>query len=47
MAALLNMEILGKIAEKLKQLGFAFITLDLEGYRTGSMLKTLRKGGGR
>lgn len=31
-------QIMGKIAEKLKKLGFKYITLDLEGYRTGSML---------
>jgi uncharacterized protein len=30
-----------KIAEALEQLGFDFVTLDLQGYRSGSMLKTL------
>jgi uncharacterized protein len=33
--------IMDKIAEELKRLGFKFVTLDLEGYRTGSMLATL------
>ena len=35
---LFNSGIMDKIAEELKQLGFKFVTLDLEGYRTGSML---------
>jgi len=35
---LYNAEITDKIAEELKKLGFKFITMDLEGYRTGSML---------
>jgi uncharacterized protein len=35
---LLNVGIIDKIADELKQLGFRFVTLDLEGYRTGSML---------
>jgi uncharacterized protein len=29
-------ELRGEIAENLKQLGYAFVTLDLEGYRSGS-----------
>jgi uncharacterized protein len=29
-----------EIAKRLKKLGFDFVTLDLEGYRTGSMLKS-------
>ncbi|MFQ6086808.1 MAG: ATP-dependent sacrificial sulfur transferase LarE [Candidatus Bathyarchaeia archaeon] len=36
-----NAKTMDKIAEELKQLGFKFITLDLEGYRTGSMLATI------
>ncbi len=36
---LLKIEKLEKISCKLRKLGFKFITLDLEGYRTGSMLK--------
>jgi len=39
---LFNHEIMDKIAEELKRLGFKFVTLDLEGYRTGSMLATLK-----
>lgn len=35
---LFTVEIIDKIAGELKQLGFKFVTLDLEGYRTGSML---------
>lgn len=35
---LFNVGIMDKIAEELKKLGFKFVTLDLEGYRTGSML---------
>ena len=40
---LCNAEIMNKIADSLKQLGFKYVTFDLEGYRTGSMLKTLSK----
>jgi uncharacterized protein len=39
---LLNVKIMDKIAKKLKQLGFNFVTMDLEGYRTGSMIATIR-----
>jgi uncharacterized protein len=38
-----NSEIMNKIVESLKQLGFKYVTFDLEGYRTGSMLKTLNE----
>lgn len=31
----------GKIYQVLKELGFAYVTLDLGGYRTGSMNETL------
>jgi uncharacterized protein len=34
-------ECLDKIVEKLKAIGFKYVTFDLEGYRSGSMLKTL------
>jgi uncharacterized protein len=37
-ALLFSVGIIDKIAEELKQLGFKFVTLDLGGYRTGSML---------
>jgi len=36
-----NVEILDKIFVDLKRIGFKYVTLDLEGYRTGSMLLTL------
>jgi uncharacterized protein len=35
---LFNLEVLDEIANELKKMGFKFVTLDLEGYRTGSML---------
>ena len=34
---LANISVSKKITEKLKQLGFIYVTLDLEGYRTGSL----------
>ena len=36
-----NVVILDKIAADLKAIGFRYVTIDLEGYRTGSMLLTL------
>lgn len=33
-----------KIAQKFKELGFAYITLDLQGYRTGSLNEVLSNG---
>jgi uncharacterized protein len=36
-----NVEIMDIIAKELKELGFKYVTLDLEGYRSGSMLLTL------
>ena len=36
-----TVEIIDKISRELKQLGFKFVTLDLEGYRMGSMLLDL------
>ena len=35
-------EIRGIIASKLKEYGFSYVTLDLAGYRTGSMNEGLR-----
>lgn len=32
-----------KIAERFKELGYLYVTVDIEGYRTGSMNDTLRK----
>jgi uncharacterized protein len=40
-ALFFNVGIIDKIAEELKRLGFKFVTLDLEGYRTGSMLAAI------
>jgi pyridinium-3,5-biscarboxylic acid mononucleotide sulfurtransferase len=38
---LCNVEAQNKVACELKQLGFKYVTVDLEGYKTGSMLRTL------
>lgn len=38
---LCDVEVLDKINNRLKALGFKFVTIDAEGYRTGSMLKTI------
>ena len=38
-ALLLNIETMDKINMELKLMGFKFVTMDLEGYRTGSMLE--------
>jgi uncharacterized protein len=38
---LCNVEVMDKIASALKRLGFKYVTIDLEGYRTGSMLLTI------
>ncbi len=39
---LLQMELREKITEKMKKMGFRYVTLDLEGYRTGSMNEGLK-----
>jgi len=36
-----NTRVLDSVNEALKELGFKYVTFDLEGYRSGSMLKTL------
>jgi pyridinium-3,5-biscarboxylic acid mononucleotide sulfurtransferase len=36
-----NPDVLDRVAGELKRLGFVYVTFDLEGYRSGSMLKTL------
>jgi uncharacterized protein len=38
----LNLEMTQRIAAAFKQLGFKFVTLDLEGYRTGSLNESLK-----
>jgi pyridinium-3,5-biscarboxylic acid mononucleotide sulfurtransferase len=36
-------DVMDEVVKSLKLLGFKFVTVDLEGYRTGSMLETLDK----
>lgn len=43
MELLLDNRIINQITTELKRLGFKYVTLDLEGYRTGSMLLTLNR----
>ena len=38
-----NKRFCDKITRRLKQLGFKYITLDLEGYRTGSLNEVLKR----
>ena len=38
----LNVEMAQRIAAAFKQLGFMFVTLDLEGYRTGALNESLK-----
>jgi uncharacterized protein len=39
----LTAKVMGKIVSKMKSLGFKYICLDLEGYRTGSMHESVQK----
>jgi pyridinium-3,5-biscarboxylic acid mononucleotide sulfurtransferase len=39
----LNLEVFDQVSEALKKMGFKYVTIDLEGYRTGSMLLTLKE----
>lgn len=39
----LNAEMAGVLAERFKRLGFTYVTLDLEGYRQGSLNRELKK----
>jgi uncharacterized protein len=39
--AFFNLELMDKVADKLKEFGFKYVTLDLFGYRTGSMNEVL------
>jgi len=39
----LNNGITGKVAEALKKIGYAHVTLDLQGYRRGSVNEALAK----
>jgi len=40
----LDENLMDKVYDELKELGFAYITLDLKGYRTGSMNEVIPKG---
>jgi hypothetical protein len=40
---LCHVEVQDKINSELRKLGFKYVTVDLEGYQTGSMLRTLDK----
>jgi uncharacterized protein len=42
----LNPEMAASIAKALKSAGFAYVALDLEGYRQGSLNETLAKAAG-
>jgi uncharacterized protein len=44
LARMLDGETRTKIVDHLKQLGWTYITLDLQGYRTGSMNEVLTPG---
>jgi len=41
---LFNRELLSEITQKLKDFGFKYVSLDMEGYRTGSLNETIEKG---
>ena len=43
MARALDVDMAGRMAAALKALGFKFVALDLEGYRTGSLNETLKR----
>lgn len=43
LGGIVKIEMREKITQKFKGFGFAYVTLDLEGYRTGSMNETLTK----
>nr|MDQ3013992.1 TIGR00268 family protein [Acidobacteriota bacterium] len=43
MPSALNVEMAQRIATAFKQLGFKFVTLDLEGYRQGALNEALKK----
>lgn len=41
-AVFCNVDVMDKVSESLKKIGFKYVTFDLEGYQSGSMLKTLQ-----
>lgn len=38
-----NADLMDRVSEKIKEFGFTYVTLDLRGYRTGSMNETIAK----
>lgn len=42
-ARLLNEELLDNISENLKRIGFKYVTMDMQGYRVGSLNETIQK----
>ena len=44
MGLLLDLGVMNRIAAELRRLGFKYVALDMEGYRTGSMLSTVSDG---
>lgn len=40
---IMNKDIIGKINKELKNLGFCYVTIDLEGYRSGSLNEAINK----
>ena len=42
MEKVLNLTITGKLSEKFRKLGFKYVTLDLQGYRSGAMNEVLK-----
>jgi pyridinium-3,5-biscarboxylic acid mononucleotide sulfurtransferase len=43
----LKADVMDRVSVRLKRLGFKFVTLDLEGYRSGSMLESLNESASR
>ena len=41
MEKVLNVELTEKLAEKFRKLGFKYVTLDLQGFRSGAMNEVL------
>jgi uncharacterized protein len=44
MAKALHKEIVAELARRFRELGFKYVTLDLHGYRSGSMNELLQPG---
>ena len=43
MARLADADLCNDVVKKLKELGFAYVTMDLQGYRQGSLNETIRR----